>query len=123
MSRLEKIQGEDWRDFVDAPLAVLVLGKSDCDACRQWSEELEEYLDDEGRWPGVRFGKMVLDEFGLGDFKKSNRWLADIDTLPFTQIYERGERAKSFTGGGLGRLETRLRRLTGGEGGAAEQES
>lgn len=114
MSRLEKVAGDAWREFVSAPVAVLVLGKSDCDACKQWSAELEEYLAADQRWEGVRFGKMVLDEFGLSDFKKANRWLAEVEALPYTQIYVRGERAKSFIGGGIERLEKRLRGVAAG---------
>ena len=41
MSRLEKIDGRTWRDFVQAPVAVLVLGKTDCPNCAAWTAELE----------------------------------------------------------------------------------
>ena len=63
------------------------------------------------RWLGIRFGKMLLDEPGLSDFKRTNRWLADVDTLPFTQIYVGGERWKDFAGGGVEQLQRRLERL------------
>ena len=109
--RLESIDGGNWREFVAAPVAVLAIGKSDCAACQTWSAELEDMLADPAAWPGVRFGKMVLDRGGLIDFKRASPWLADVDTLPFTQIYVGGERWKAFPGGGRDRLESRLRGL------------
>jgi len=47
----------------------------------------------------------------LAGFKRANPWLADLDDLPSTQIHVRGERVKSFAGGGVSRLESRLRRI------------
>ncbi len=116
MSRLEALDGQAWEDFLAAPVAVLVLGKSDCQACAQWSEELESYLEDDGRWEQVRFGKILLDTPGLASFKKANPWLAELDALPSTQIYLQGERVKSFAGGGVVRLESRLGRLLDSNG-------
>ncbi|HZP41327.1 MAG TPA: hypothetical protein VFD84_07430 [Candidatus Binatia bacterium] len=113
MSRLEQVDGQRWRELVAAPLAVLVLGKSDCPACAAWSEELEQFLATDGEWRHVRFGKVLLDKGGLIDFKRANPWIAELDVLPFTQIWARGERAKGFAGGGVERLVARLRALTG----------
>ena len=114
MSRLERIDGSSWEQLVTAPLAVLVLGKSDCAACAQWSAELEAHLEDASRWPDVRFGKILLDTPGLASFKRANPWVADLESLPSTQIYVAGERVKSFFGGGVVRLESRLQRVAGG---------
>ena len=111
MSRLEKVDGTRWREFLAAPVAVLVLGKATCPACQAYASELEDFLADDVRWPHVRFGKMVLDEGGLVDFKRASPWLAAVDTLPFTQIYRNGERWKDFAGGGVDRLRSRLDRL------------
>src|SRR5262245_50020786 len=113
MSLLEKVDGHTWRDFLAAPASVLVLGKTTCAACRTYTEELEGFLASEGtRWPGVRFGKMLLDEGGLSDFKRASPWLAQVDALPFTQIYRAGERWKDFAGGNVERLRSRLERLS-----------
>ena len=109
--RLETVGASNWREFVQAPVAVLVLAKSDCDACRSYGDELVEWLADAIVWPDVRFGKMILDAGGLVDFKRASPWLAELDTLPFTQIYVGGERWKAFAGGGVARLESRLRGL------------
>ena len=111
MPRLEKLDGEAWRDLVAAPLAVLVLGKTTCEACRAWTDELEGALRDDPDFADVRAGKILLDERGLADFKRANPWIAELEQLPFTQIYVNGERSKSFAGGGIERLRNRLRSL------------
>ena len=113
MSRLEKIDRGNWRDFVAAPLAMLMLGKSDCAACAAWSEELDGFLAQDTEFTTVRFGKMLLDEGGLVDFKRVNPWLAEVDVLPFNQIWVNGERSKNFAGSGVDRLVPRLRGLLG----------
>jgi hypothetical protein len=114
MRRLERVDGKNWREFIQAPLAVLMIGKSDCPACGAWTKELEEFLATDADWTDVRFGKVLLDEGGLIDFKRASPWLADVEELPFNQMYVRGERSKSFPGGGIDRLVTRLRNLSGG---------
>ncbi|MCA9664931.1 MAG: hypothetical protein KC503_05060 [Myxococcales bacterium] len=113
MSRLEQLEGDAWRDFVGAPVAVLMLGKSDCASCQRWTEELGEALRDEAFWPQVRFGKITLDQRGLTSFKRENGWLADVDALPFNVIYKGGERVKTFPGSGISRLDNRLKNVTG----------
>src|SRR5262249_52587201 len=78
--RLEAIDGGNWRDFVAAPAAVLLIGKSTCPACQGYALELSDALGVAEVWPGVRFGKVELDRGGLIDFKRANPWLADLDT-------------------------------------------
>ncbi len=111
MSRLETITRENWEEFLAAPAAVLMLGKSDCPACAAWSEELGAFLDGGTEWTSVRFGKLLLDQPGLGAFKKANPWLADLKDLPFNLVYVEGEKVKEFLGSGTDRLSNRLRRV------------
>lgn len=110
--RLEKIDGDNWREFLAAPIAVLALGKTTCPACQAYARELEDFLAGDAEWEHVRFGKMLLDERGLTDFKRASPWLADVDVLPFTQIYRNGVRWKDFAGGGVDRLRRRLETLS-----------
>jgi hypothetical protein len=111
--RLEAIDGKTWEEFVRSPVAVLMIGKSDCAACGSWTEELERFLAGDTEWTNVRFGKILLDKGGLISFKRANTWVAELENLPFTQIYVGGERSKSFAGGGIERLLNRLRSVTG----------
>lgn len=112
MSRFETLDGESWESFVAADKAVLMLGKTDCGACAKFSEEIVEFLADQSKFEGVRFGKLFLDQRGLIGFKKANPWLADVTDLPYTVIYKNGEISKKFVGGGIDRLTNRLERLT-----------
>lgn len=115
MSELQTIDGGNWRDFVGDGVAFLMLGKSDCDACATWTEELVAFLDKDERYAGrVRFGKMLLDQRGLTEFKREHgEWLRDVNDLPFNLIWVGGERKKSWPGGGLERLTNRLDGLSG----------
>lgn len=109
--RFETLDGKSWEAFVSAPVAVLVLGKSDCEACRAWTEELSTWLGHDETFQHVRFGKLLLDTPGLVSFKRANPWIAEVDTLPFNLIYVGGERVKQFAGGGVERLVSRLERV------------
>ncbi len=116
MGKLEQIGGDNWREFIGSELAILMLGKSDCAACAAWTTELEAWLEAgptlPAGAPAARVGKMILDQRGITDFKRENmEWLKDLEDLPFTILYRHGAREKSFAGGGIDRLETRLTNL------------
>jgi hypothetical protein len=111
MPRVETLDADTWREFVAAPVAVLILGKTTCPACQAYGEELNSWLATTTAFPDVRFGKIFLDERGLIDFKRASPWLAEVDDLPFTQIYRDGEHWKHFPGGGVERLRRRLETL------------
>jgi len=64
MKRLQKLDGEAWRDFINAPAAVIVLTTSTCPVCRAWSEELAAFLETDQRWRDVRFGEIFINEGG-----------------------------------------------------------
>lgn len=115
MATLEIIGGGEWEDLLVAPIAYLMLGKSDCEHCGKWTDDLQAYLagDEAAEFAGVRFGKMLLETPGLGGFKKANPWLAAIEHLPYNLLYHNGAKVKDWPGGGLDRLQNRLRRITG----------
>lgn len=112
MRELETIGGDNWRDLVGAPVAVLMLGKSDCAACAEWTEELKGFLAQDAAWEHVRFGKMLLDQRGLIEFKKETPWLAGVTDLPYNVIYVNGEKVREWAGGGVDRMLNRLGRVT-----------
>ena len=76
-----------------------------------WTEELTTFLENASEWVSVRFGKLLLDQPGLGGFKKASPWLAGLKDLPLNLIYIEGEKVKEFLGSGADRLANRLRRL------------
>ncbi|MFO0748314.1 MAG: hypothetical protein U1F43_22025 [Myxococcota bacterium] len=114
-TELEMVDGQTWRDFVKSDVAVLMLGKSDCEACARWTEELTTWLAGETGVSGVRFGKMLLDQKGLTDFKRENgAWLKDVDVLPFNLIYRAGTLEEELRRQRLERLTNRLKPLVAG---------
>jgi hypothetical protein len=90
---------------------MLMLGKSDCEHCASYTEELTTFLAADTTYRDVRFGKILLDRGGLTSFKRANPWLAEVDVLPYSLIYRRGEKVTEFAGGGIGRLSARLARV------------
>lgn len=115
MSQLEEVNRENWEEFLGAPMAVLMLGKSDCQACQAWTLELNEFLANDDQFSDVRFGKLLLDQGGMGAFKKASPWLANVNDLPHNAIYVNGEKVKDFIGSGVERLTNRLNRLKSDE--------
>ena len=87
----------------------VVLALSDCEACAAWTKDLEGFLATDREWSDLPFGKALLDQPGLVEFKRENPWLSELDALPFTQIFVHGKPAKGFAGDGIPRLVGRLR--------------
>jgi hypothetical protein len=113
MSTLEILDRDTWEGFLGSPVAVLVLAKTDCQHCKDWAAELEPYLAGGTAPAGVRFGKIYLDKPGLIAFKKAHPWIVEVNVLPFTAIFKGGEKVKTFAGGGLDRLTSRLAGVLG----------
>lgn len=109
---LEIINDQSWPDFSAAPLAVLMLAETTCPVCKNWSEELSDFLRSDSEWGHVRFGKINLDEQDADKFRESNReWLELIDGLPFNVYLVNGEPVNSFAGSGTRRMLKRLARI------------
>lgn len=112
MKEIKILDKENTSEFLAQGDYVLILGKSDCVACSKWQAELNEALDAGTFSADVPIGKLNLDQRGLADFKRNNaEWLKDINDLPFNAIYKGGEKQKTFVGGGIDRLTTRLKKL------------
>ena len=108
MVDVELLTKDNWQDFLKEPKAVLMLGKTTCEVCKEWTADLKEWSDSP---EGIRFGKINLDEPGWGRFKLQEKWVSEVDVLPFNAIYIDGENKKSWAGGGLDRLSNRLNRF------------
>ena len=111
MTELELLDQKSWEEFLSAPITVLILGKNDCQACADWTEELNTWFGSETVPENVRFGKIILDTPGMGRFKIAQPWVSEVDVLPFNAIFIDGERVKEWAGGKLSRLQNRLERL------------
>jgi len=104
---MELLGKDDWQGFIDSPIAMLMLGKTNCKACEEWTDELADYTPP----TGVRVGKILLDTPGLARFKIAQPWVSEIDILPFNAIFIAGELKKQWAGSGLERLQNRLNRF------------
>ena len=102
---MEVLNNLTWKEFLSSPVSVLILSKTDCQLCDKWFSELGTYDIPEN----VRLGKLLLDSPGLARFKIENEWVANIDILPFNAIYVDGIVKKQWSGGGITRLQNRLR--------------
>ena len=109
MERFEAVTDTNWEEFTSHPMAVLLVGETDCPACKAWTEELCAGLETDESWKHVRFGN-ADDTAG---FRKSNQeWLDMIQGVPFNVIYVDGQPQTSFYGGGIERLWKRLERFS-----------
>ena len=108
---LKTVDDGNWRQFVNAPAAVLTLSISTCPACAEWQEQLDGWIARDRRRIGIRFGKVVLDSTATAEFKRDNEWLDEVPGLPFSAVFVNGELEASFAGGGVSRLERRLEGL------------
>jgi hypothetical protein len=112
-SGLKHILDSNWRGMLSQPVSVVVATISTCPACTIWCDELESWAKSNGR--DISVGKVVLDDPGTRRFKQENEWLDEAPGIPFTAIFRAGELQATFAGGGIDRLERRLRRLDGSE--------
>ena len=111
MTELEFLDQKSWEEFLSAPIAVLMLSKSDCQACAEWTEELNTWFGSGTVLEIVRFGKILLDTPGIGRFKIVHPWVSKVDILPFNAIFINGERVQEWAGGNLSLLQNRLEKL------------
>ena len=107
MANVELLTKDNWSEFLKEPKSVLILGKTTCEACKDWTADLDAWEDVPD---GVRFGKINLDEPDGVD-SNSKKMGFKVDVLPFNAIYIDGENKKSWAGGGLDRLSNRLNRF------------
>lgn len=111
MSELKILERDTWEATLNAPVAVVMLGKTDCAACNEWTAELKDFLETDEEFSSVAFGKILLDKGGLGKFKKASPWLSEVHDLPTNVLYVNGEPVKRWIGGGVDRMANRLRRV------------
>lgn len=110
MVELEQLNPATWEAFIEAPAALLVLGKKDCQPCKEWTKALTSQSDDVWNGRRVRAGTLLLDAPGFSQFKMTHPWVALVDVLPFNALYINGERVAEWAGGSIERL---LKELNG----------
>jgi hypothetical protein len=104
--RVEQLDSGTWAPFLEAPISLLVLGKTGCEACKIWAKTLSNQMDEVAS--EVRVGTLLLDAPGLAHFKIAHPWIALVDVLPFNALYINGERVAEWAGGSIERLQKEL---------------
>jgi hypothetical protein len=107
---IQELDAKTWSDALGSGPAFLILGKTTCQACTEWAEELSGW---EHTHPDVNVVKIMLDRPGLARFKMAHPWVAEVDMLPMNVLMRDGEVLKQWAGAGLPRLEARLKRVMG----------
>ena len=109
MVEIERLTPHTWKNFLDAPAALLVLGKEDCEPCMTWIQTLT--IDQDQRFTAleVRIGYIALDASGFAQFKIAHPWVSLVDMLPFNALFINGERAAEWAGGSIERLIKELK--------------
>jgi len=108
MVTLEELDENTWQDFLNSPICVLLLSKSDCPSCLQLSKELTDWQTMEPVHAKIRFGKIMLDSSGMGRFKIAQPWISNIDIMPFLAIFVNGERVMEWGGRNLSYLQNQI---------------
>ena len=104
MSEISIITNNNWTDFLQSEISVLILERDSCTNCKEWSKEIHS-----SNFPKmIKFGKLNLDKPGLGRIKIAHPWIAEVDFLPYNAIFVNGEMKKHWAGGGINRLQNRL---------------
>ncbi len=95
ISAIREVNDQNLAEVVEAERGILILTKSTCGACAIYQAQIEERLE-RGELDGLPIGKLVLDRGGAANFKRANPWLAGVAHLPYTVLYQRGQRVDEF---------------------------
>ena len=80
---------------VGAPHGALVIAKDDCENCAEYEAEIQR-LQEQGLLGDLVVGKLVLTQPGCRQFKRENPWLREVEFLPYTLLFESGEKVDEF---------------------------
>jgi hypothetical protein len=80
---------------VGAPHGALVIAKDDCENCAEYEAEIRR-LQEHGLLGDLVVGKLILTQPGCRQFKRENPWLREVEYLPYTVLFESGEKVDEF---------------------------
>ncbi len=92
---LLEVTDRDVEAIVEAGRGILILTKSDCGSCIGYQAEILA-RQARGELAGVAIAKLVLDHPGAAHFKMAHPWIHDLEFLPFTVLYRKGEQVDGF---------------------------
>ena len=109
MVAIQELDAKNWEQALAAPTVLLILGKTTCQACKEWAAELDDWQSTFD----IEFTKVLLDKPGLGRFKIAHPWVSEVDMLPMNVLIKDGEIVKQWAGAGIQRMENRIKRVIG----------
>ena len=89
------VDDETVASVINAPRGALILAKDGCGSCAEYEAEIER-LQARALLGDLVVGKLMLTQPGCRLFKRANPWLREVDFLPYTLLYERGEKVDEF---------------------------
>ena len=110
---LEVIDDSNFEEFLASPVAFLLIGKTGCGPCMEWTASLNSALAEDGLPSGIRWGKLIIGDGKLTNLKRVHgTWLSHVREMPYNSIWMNGTMVKEWPGGGeLVRLTNRLEGL------------
>ena len=104
MSRLHRIDSSNWKDYFYLNKVYVMFSKSSCEQC----EHLELKINSSENRHSLELCKVVLSDSGLAELKMEQKWISNIDILPFNVIFSGGKMLESWSGNNFERLNSKL---------------
>ncbi len=106
MSKLNRINSSNWKDFFNSKMTYIMFSKKDCEQCQQ----LELGINLSENTTPVEMCKVVLSDPGLAELKIEHSWISNIDILPFNTIFSNGKMLDSWSGSSIERFNSKLKK-------------
>ena len=106
MSKLNRVNSSNWKEFFNLNLVYIMFSKKDCEQCQQ----LESDINSSENTTLLEMCKVVLSDSGLADLKIEHNWISNIDVLPFNTIFSDGKMLESWSGSSIEKFNSKLER-------------
>ena len=104
MSRLHRIDSSNWKDYFYLNKVYVMFSKSGCEQC----EHLELEINSSENLHSLEMCKVILSDSGLAELKMEQKWISNIDVLPFNAIFSDGKMLDSWSGNNIERFYSKL---------------
>ncbi len=106
MSKLNRVNSSNWKEFFNLNLVYIMFSKKDCEQCQQ----LESDINSSENTTLLEMCKVVLSDSGLADLKIEHNWISNIDVLPFNTIFSDGKMLESWSGSSIDKFNLKLKK-------------
>ena len=106
MSKLNRVNSSNWKEFFNLNLVYIMFSKKDCEQCQQ----LESDINSSENTTLLEMCKVVLSDSGLAYLKIEHNWISNIDVLPFNTIFSDGKMLESWSGSSIDKFNLKLKK-------------